>query len=49
MYRRNYSRISWYQAFFWVLLGVIIGQFLDFDLSLQPRRQQSHLEIKHDV
>ena len=47
MYRhRTYGRGSWYQAFFWVLVGILIGQFLDFDLSLQPRREQSQTQME---
>ena len=38
MYSRNrHSRINWFQAFFWVLVGIAIGQVIRFDLNLQPR------------
>lgn len=37
MYNRNRSTGNWYQAAFWLVIGVLIGQFLRFDINLKPR------------
>ena len=37
MYRRSsYSRYggNWYQSVFWLLVGILIGQFFRFDIVL---------------
>ena len=38
MYSRN-SRYggNWYQAAFWLIVGILIGQFIRFDIVLQQR------------
>ena len=28
---------NWYQAAFWLIIGIFIGQFLRFDINLSPR------------
>lgn len=37
MYSRNrYGGGNWYQAAFWLIVGILIGQFIRFDVVLQP-------------
>ena len=47
MYSRN-SRNggNWYQAAFWLVVGILIGQFLRFDIVLQPSDRTSHSQIQ---
>lgn len=42
MYSRN-SRYggNWYQAAFWLVVGIVIGQFLRFDIVFQPSDRTS--------
>ena len=43
MYNRNrYSRYggNWYQSVFWLVIGILIGQFLRFDIRLQDSSAQ---------
>jgi len=36
--RSRYSNgNNWYQAAFWLVVGILIGQFLRFDINLAPR------------
>lgn len=35
MYSRN--RGNWYQAAFWLIVGIFIGQFFRFNINFQPR------------
>ena len=37
MYRRNRYGQNWYMAAFWLVIGILIGQFLRFDIDLAPR------------
>ncbi|PZO11254.1 MAG: hypothetical protein DCF25_19730 [Leptolyngbya foveolarum] len=37
MYNRNRYGGNWYQAAFWLVIGIFIGQFLRFDINLAPR------------
>lgn len=37
MYSRNRHGGNWYQAAFWLIVGILIGQFLRFDINLAPR------------
>lgn len=37
MYNRNRYGSNWYQAAFWLVVGILIGQFLRFDIDLKPR------------
>lgn len=37
MYNRSRYGGNWYQAAFWLVVGVLIGQFLRFDIDLAPR------------
>ena len=37
MYGRNRNRGNWYMAAFWLITGILIGQFLRFDINLAPR------------
>ena len=42
MYSRNrYGGGNWYQAAFWLIIGILIGQFIRFDVVLQPRSESS--------
>lgn len=36
MYGRSRNS-NWYMAAFWLITGILIGQFLRFDIDLAPR------------
>ena len=37
MYNRSRHGSNWYMAAFWLTVGILIGQFLRFDIDLAPR------------
>ena len=41
MYGRSRSRYggNWYQSVFWLLIGILIGQFFRFDITLGDEQQ----------
>ncbi|NEP19816.1 MAG: hypothetical protein F6J97_23505 [Leptolyngbya sp. SIO4C1] len=49
MYNRygRYGRGSWYQAFFWILVGFLIGQIIRLDIKLAPRQSHFPQSIEH--
>ncbi|MGB3300682.1 MAG: hypothetical protein WBA76_20655 [Phormidesmis sp.] len=46
MYNRNRYGGNWYQAAFWLVIGILIGQFLRFDINLAPRDSALPAQIK---
>lgn len=40
MYSRHRYRGSWYQSVFWLVVGILIGQFFRFDITLDSDRSQ---------
>jgi len=41
MYNRNRYGSNWYQAAFWLIVGILIGQVLRFDIDLAPRENSA--------
>lgn len=40
-YGGGYGRGGWYQAFFWIFVGFLIGQVFRLDIGVAPRSEQS--------
>ena len=47
MYGRNRYRGNWYMAAFWLVIGVLIGQVLRFDIDLQPRESTASEQTQY--
>lgn len=47
MYNRNRYGGNWYQAAFWLIVGICLGQFFRFDVDLQPR--ESALPVQFQI
>ena len=49
MYNRNrYSRYggNWYQSVFWLLIGILIGQFFRFNITLGDEQQSQTAPVQ---
>ena len=52
MYRRSsYSRYggNWYQSVFWLLVGILIGQFFRFDIVLDSAQMPTTQPTTHEA
>ena len=47
MYGRSRYGNNWYMAAFWLVVGVLIGQFLRFDINLAPRESAAQEQTQY--